>query len=303
MRRPSFDTLITWFLVGLMLVIPSSFLIAFSSFARPTDGAAPIPLHFTSTVHPHSTPAVAKRSPLGRQKTEEPELKTCEALTQDLQHQRAKTREAAARLLGKKRCPWQRAVPQLARLLQDPDVNVRWAVDRALLEYGPQAWLAIPALIETLAHPPTKEWATAVLANIGEAAVPALVVALRDPDMDVRHAAAFTLGAMGQAATMATKPLLHRAKRDKNRRVRRTAVWALASIHHRLVISLTRSLADPSPGVRKAAVRALGQLSSEACPARPKLHQLKWTDPSPEIRQEAAEAMIAMNSSCYQARR
>ena len=89
------------------------------------------------------------------------------------------------------------AVTALARGLEDEDVNVRWAVDRALAELGPDAADAVPALIHLLEDREKKEWASWVLYRIGASAVPPLVEQLRSPRPEARRSAAYALRSMG----------------------------------------------------------------------------------------------------------
>jgi HEAT repeat protein len=85
-----------------------------------------------------------------------------------------------------------------------------------------------------------RETATDALARIGDAAVPALIETLGDPDQEVRAQAAQALARMGNKAAPA-------------------------------VDALVRALDDPSEEVRRGAARALGQIGSEAEEAVPAL--------------------------------
>jgi HEAT repeat protein len=85
-----------------------------------------------------------------------------------------------------------------------------------------------------------RETATDALARIGDAAVPALIDALHDPDQEVRAQAAQALARMGNRAAPA-------------------------------VDALVEALNDPNEDVRRGAARALGQIGSEAEQAVPAL--------------------------------
>ncbi|HVA47205.1 MAG TPA: HEAT repeat domain-containing protein [Pirellulales bacterium] len=85
-----------------------------------------------------------------------------------------------------------------------------------------------------------RETAADALARIGDAAVPALLDTLADPDPDVRAQAAHALARMGQKAEPAVPALIH-------------------------------ALDDPNQDVRQGAARALGQIGSGAEEAVPAL--------------------------------
>ncbi|HEV3339587.1 MAG TPA: HEAT repeat domain-containing protein [Pirellulales bacterium] len=101
------------------------------------------------------------------------------------------------------------------------------------------------AVVRTPAMPAFRAWgvqetATDALARIGDAAVPALIETLEDPDDEVRAQAAQALARMGATAAPA-------------------------------VDALVRALNDPNEEVRRGAARALGQIGSEADEAVPAL--------------------------------
>jgi hypothetical protein len=116
-----------------------------------------------------------------------------------------------------------------------------------------QLWPAgAPPLVSTssplMTTPLAREWGvreTAIdaLARIGPAAIPSLIVALEDPNADVRDRAAQSLARMGPPAKEAVPMLI-------------------------------AALEDPDWSVRRSAARALGQIGPEAAPAVPALMQL-----------------------------
>ena len=89
----------------------------------------------------------------------------------------------------------------------------------------------------------TEQTAIDALGRIGQAAVPALSQALRDPRQSIRLRAASVLARIGPDAVEAVPDLVER-------------------------------LSDVDPAVRKAAARALGQIGPEAKSAVPALMQL-----------------------------
>jgi HEAT repeat protein len=162
----------------------------------------------------------------------------------DLRDANPKVRRNAARLLAGN--PTRKAVPALAKALDDPDPSVaEWAA-RALGAAGPKARSAVPRLTRCLTNPPgegVREAAVAALGRIGpgaQRAVPQLIKLLdrKQTPRRTRAAAATALGEMGPIAKAA-------------------------------VPALTKALRDP--GVGPAAVAALIRMGPAAKPAVPAL--------------------------------
>ena|GEM_PF-2707117 len=125
------------------------------------------------------------------------------------------------------------AVPLLAILLRDQDINVRWAAGNAL-------------------------------ANIGAAAVSVLQEALTDYQDDVRLRAVQALGAIGPDALEAL-PALELLSDDASVEVRRVLPGSLVKVGGAAAVSaITRMLSDPDDAVRREAVIALGDVGPEA---------------------------------------
>jgi HEAT repeat protein len=127
-------------------------------------------------------------------------------------------------------------VPALAHNVQDPDVDARLAVLRALRKYAPYAAGAVPALIQATQVGDAESRVEAIRAlepavprNAAGPAVKALVAGLKSPDVSVRQAAAPALGNLGAAATAAI-PALRAALEDPDEDVRRLASEALLTI-------------------------------------------------------------------------
>ena len=134
-----------------------------------------------------------------------------EGLVKDLKDPNPGIRSRAGMLLAKKGPNATAAVPALARALTDQDLNVRFFAADALKAIGPGAEAAVPALIKALETFPggtpaltgpsryyaDARWIAAdALGAIGigaREAVPALTKTLRDPDPNVRSAAASAL--------------------------------------------------------------------------------------------------------------
>jgi HEAT repeat protein len=157
------------------------------------------------------------------------------ALVQAMTDPNPFVRWSAARTLGKM-APVESAtaVPGLARLLFDTDLDVRLSSTVALDRYGPVAKSAVPALIRatTASDAEMRMAAMHALEGIGtgaEPAVPALATALSDPDSRVRQVAAAVLGRFGSLAVSA-EPALRKALDDPDAEVRRAASEAILSV-------------------------------------------------------------------------
>ena len=143
-----------------------------------------------------------------------------------------------------------------------------WEGDRSARDHlramGPEAADAAPALADAVArgHRQLRLDAMFVLEGLGEhgrAAIPHLVEALRDDDMDLSAQAAETLGALGYEA----------------------------------VPALTGALGDPDWRVRQAACQALGIIGADATEAVPTLLQIIRRDKD-EVRHRAVWALGAI---------
>jgi len=145
-------------------------------------------------------------------------------------------RWAAARALGNlKAADGKVAVPNLGRLLFDPDLDPRLAAAATLEHYGKDAAAAVPDLIRATSVGDAEirvaviHALEAVGAEEARSAVPALAQALSDRDDRVRQAAAEVLGSFGPVAQNA-EPALRRALDDKEATVRKAASSALLNL-------------------------------------------------------------------------
>ncbi|GEM_PF-1428123 len=82
-----------------------------------------------------------------------------------------------------------------------------------------------------------REEAIKTLASFGETAVPALIKALEDEDVSVRHGAAWALGKIGSGVSVdkRTIPALTKFAQDTNVFVQKASIWALGEIGQNLV--------------------------------------------------------------------
>src|SRR5208337_1946748 len=182
---------------------------------------------------------------------------------------------------------------------------LRYSVCRAIMELGPLAAGAIPALEETLVEVADgAKDAAGALGEIGEAAIPALIRTLSHPDDEVRRAAAQGLGRGGPAAVPALCNVLRgcpdmedisyhvaralvrvgdvgilaRLMKDDSVHVRRAASDALgtagfAKTARHAIPALAEALSDEDGQVREHAARALERIGThfESEPEKPKL--------------------------------
>jgi HEAT repeat protein len=108
----------------------------------------------------------------------------------------------------------QAALPALLEATNDPDERVRC---RAVIAYGwvGRAEADLEPILKALKYGDAeiRRCAARALSWCGKAAVPALIEALRDPDVVVRSDAAYSLGSIGPEARDAV-PALNEAVKD-----------------------------------------------------------------------------------------
>ncbi|MEO8030746.1 MAG: M56 family metallopeptidase [Gemmatimonadota bacterium] len=127
--------------------------------------------------------------------------------------------------------------------------------------------------------------------DTNSAAVPALLEALKDPEVMVRRAAAQSLTNLDDIRTV---PGLIEALRDSDKEVRTSAAQGLGNLHdERAIDGLIGLLKDPDPEVRAAAVEALGELHSQK--AIPGL-SAAMRDDNKDVRRAAIEALNNMEA-------
>ncbi len=173
-------------------------------------------------------------------------------LIEALSSPRVEVRETAAEGLGRTRSAV--ALTPLLKALEDPECAS--AAAKAISDLGP---VAVPAVTALLASDQANP---AAVARIGPLAIPVLVVSLESGTEQVRRNAAFALAEMGENAASS----LLEAMRHPSPTVRGQVAEAVGIVPE--AASLTRSglvrlATDPDPGVRVAAVQALGGDQSE----------------------------------------
>ena len=125
------------------------------------------------------------------------------------------------------------ALPSLARVTSDHDVDVRRKACEALGRLGPRAEPAIDVLVDRVVlddSPAVQDAAAEALSRLGPAAVPILGAMLRDGDTGMKRRAAQALGRAGRLSLRETTTL-QVATSDSDAQVRIAALNALWLIH------------------------------------------------------------------------
>jgi HEAT repeat protein len=178
------------------------------------------------------------------------------------------------------------AVPLLLKKVRDND-KLR---DSLLIRLHRAAWLRLPLVLQRV-FPKPKAWDSSVqprtrwaLGLIGVAAVPSLLSALDDPNVEVRFVAIEAIGLL-DADPNVTVPALAKVLRDSNPEVRLRTVQVLGEIGRKskqAIPVLVSALADSNAGekagmvapVREAAADGLGRIGPQAHSAVPQLTRL-----------------------------
>ena len=137
--------------------------------------------------------------------------------------------------------------------------------------------------------PEDRASAAYLLGYCGRSAVPALIVALGDPEPGVRQWAARALGRIGPEAEDAV-PALIKSLGDPYRPVHAPASLALSRIGKPAVAPLTRLLNHADWELRFNAAWTLGRIGPAAAPAVPALERLS-RDEQELVRRQAAWAL------------
>ena len=188
-------------------------------------------------------------------------------------------------------------VPDLARQLQDPDVQTRRAAAHVLAKMAPVPTNAMPALEISLNDPDSevRRTATAALGNMGaraEPALPELTKLLQHEEFATRFAAALAVQEIAPTSDV-FQPVLVEAMTAGDvgtivavGEMGPGAVWA---VNH-----LETLLRHPDSNVRVLAVQSLGQIGARQ--AEPALRRAT-SDANPGVREAAAQALEAIGRS------
>jgi HEAT repeat protein len=192
-------------------------------------------------------------------------------------------------------------MPLAINALKDSSPARRERAMQVLAKVGPEAATAVPELVKIIQNPDAKHKIEAlfVIGAIGpkaSAAVPAAVAALSHTDVQVQQTAAFALGKIGPEAKEAVTPLKKLAASSDDL-VKLTAIWALLQIGPRsedlvkmALPLLTAGLKSTQELVRIEAAISLGEIGKGAASALPAL-QAAANDSSSSVREAATEAI------------
>jgi HEAT repeat protein len=183
-------------------------------------------------------------------------------LAAQLKSENAATRQRAAQALGRLGPDAVDVLPALLDATRAAKGEAAFA--GALAQIGPAALNAVVAALKE-SPPAESAWIFLTLKSFGTPAVPMLMDTLRQPDASLRTAAARTLGAMGREGAAAAP-----------------ALFTLAES------------ADPS--AQAAALRALTAMGSDRTRLKPLL-QAAWKNPAPEMRKAGVAGLAALGES------
>lgn len=166
---------------------------------------------------------------------------------------------------------WTRAIPDLASLLKDSQVEIRQRAVLALGQIGPAAHAALQPLIAALSDrdDTVRVGAAQIMQTLGpqaREAIPALIANLQAQQPEVRATAAAALGHIEASAKEARGPLVE-CLLDPDERVRYAAALSLGRIdphYTEAVPALRGALNDSSPMVQLAAVDSLVRIEPAA---------------------------------------
>lgn len=167
-------------------------------------------------------------------------------------------------------------IADLMKALSSPNDDLRSAAIRALAEMGPAA---LPALLHGLQQGDerTRSGCASALGRvrpITEDAVRGLADALQDESGDVAQSAGYSLGALGAEARSALPALIRAAAHHPAWRGREGAGWGISKLGpaaSEAVPTLIQLLKDPHRNVQLRAVWALGLIGPSAESAVPAL--------------------------------
>lgn len=152
-----------------------------------------------------------------------------------------------------------RVVPTLVEQLKDRDTTARILAAQWLAKLGPDAYGALPALVDLALHDPNQDTSAAAATAIrtldlqaAREVVNGYLPALWDSDAEVRRKACAGLGSLGPVAKPAV-PSLITLLDDTDELVRERAVGALGMIgipQEEIAAALTKALRDPASIVR-----------------------------------------------------
>jgi len=204
-------------------------------------------------------------------------------------------RHAAINAIGGSRALRRPAVLPLAALLQDGNIAVRQRAAHALGRLGPDAAEALPALLSAARAADGDPVFAEALAQIGPAALPALLTALKESDAENSAWILRTLRGFGAPAV----PVLVEALQQPNPATRASAAAALGAMGRDASAAIRPlfSLATTGDAATQAAVlRALTALRAEPAQLKPTLREA-MKSPAPELRKAAAAGLASLGET------
>ena len=276
-------------LIGLALLT----LLSAIETTRADDEPSPLATAIKDLASPKESVQIAAADSLGAMG--ENAVEAVPLLSKALGEKSAMVRAHAARALGRIGEAAKDAGPALAELVADPNDDVRRSALNALRKIKPDRDKTLPIISQALAHadPSTRVHALQSIADMGEAAVPALIKALEHSEG--KYWALLVLGELGPKAKDAV-PGMAKLLNDDSVQVRREAVMALGMVGkdaESAVPQIAKALDDEQMAVRYGAAFALGSLGPTAKSAVPALQaQLKGDDEFMQLQAAWALAKI-----------
>jgi HEAT repeat protein len=214
-------------------------------------------------------------------------------------------------------------VAALTNIVLSGNPAQRYGAVAALGEFGPEAALAVPALLEVLKQEATAsqrpagagQWASYVLGQIAPgtasagAAITALTDLVRSGNPDTREVAADALGKFGPEAAAAVPALIKALRTIAASKAGSRDEWGVKSVCFALgrlapgtasedeaVTALIEALDSKSGDTRVWAIRTLPQFGPKAAGAIPRLRAFQ-KDRTPAISEAAASALKSLESA------
>jgi HEAT repeat protein len=199
------------------------------------------------------------------------------------------------------------ALPAMADALQHRRAAVREAVcetlyyqtqsrNRSIPAHSERTASLIPALLPFSRHPSAtmRRHALVTLCQFGGADRAEVLLALRDPDPDLRAALCLTLGGLGEQAPGTARLAVAERLDDADPMVRLEAAEAMMRIDRmtpRITALLSRSLLSERGDVRYRAVLVVWSMREDCQFAEPALTYLRWFDPDRRVRRLASRLL------------